>query len=145
MKITGHCYCGDLQYEAQGDPIMALQCHCRECQYFTGGNPNASIAMPLDGFRYTSRQPAQFTRTDLDQPVTRDFCGRCGTPLASRAPGLATAIILKVGAMDDNGSQSDRLHKTDIEKNMLEGIDIIEDTSAQLDHGDLVAQPPDPA
>jgi len=101
MKITGHCYCGDLQYEAQGDPIMALQCHCRECQYFTGGNPNASIAMPLDGFRYTSGQPAQFTRTDLDQPVTRDFCGRCGTPLASRAPGLATAIILKVGAMDD--------------------------------------------
>ena len=100
MKLEGGCYCGAVRYVAEGEPMMNGQCHCRECQYISGGSANVFMAMPADGFRYTASQPKQFSRTDLERPVTREFCGECGTHLVTRVPGLPAAII-KVGTLDD--------------------------------------------
>jgi hypothetical protein len=57
-------------------------------------------ATPIDGFGYTKGEPKQFTRSDLDRAVTREFCPECGTHILTRVPGLP-AIILKVGTLDD--------------------------------------------
>jgi hypothetical protein len=100
MKLEGGCYCGQVRYKAEGDPMMKGQCHCRECQFISGGAPNMFIGMPIAGFSYTKGTPKTFTRTDLDRPVTREFCGNCGTPLTSRPPGFP-AVIVKVGTLDD--------------------------------------------
>jgi hypothetical protein len=101
MKIEGGCYCGAIRYEAEGEPLMKGQCHCRECQYITGGHPNVIVGMPEAGFRVTKGQPKAFRRSDLPNPVTREFCGDCGTALGSRAPALAGVVLLKVGTFDD--------------------------------------------
>ena len=100
MRLEGGCYCGDVRYVAEGDPMMQGQCHCRECQYITGGAPNTFIAMPADGFTYITGQAKQFTRKDLARAVTREFCPECGTHLATKVPGLPAAIV-KVGTLDD--------------------------------------------
>lgn len=103
MKLEGRCYCGTVSYQAEGDPVMKAQCHCRECQYLTGGSANVFIAMPLDGFRYTKGQPKTFSRTDIPNAVTREFCADCGTQLVTRAPGFPAAII-KWGTIDDDST-----------------------------------------
>jgi len=100
MKLEGGCYCKALRYVAEGDPMMNAQCHCRECQYITGGSPNVFIAMPIAGFSYTKGTPKTFTRTDLPRPVTREFCGECGTHIVTRPQGFR-AVIIKVGSLDD--------------------------------------------
>lgn len=100
MKVEGGCYCGQVRYKAEGEPMMKGQCHCRECQYISGGAPNMLLAMPLAGFAYTKGTPKAFTRSDLERPVTREFCPNCGTHLVSRAPGFPAAII-KVGTLDN--------------------------------------------
>ena len=100
MKLEGRCYCGKVRYTAEGEPIMKAQCHCRECQYITGGAPNIFLLMPSDGFSYTEGAPKKFARSDLERPVTREFCAECGTHLTTRRPGLS-AVILKVGTLDD--------------------------------------------
>lgn len=101
MKITGGCYCRALRFEAEGDPLFKGQCHCRECQYISGGHPNAVMGMPASGFKYTAGRPALFTRSDLESPVTREFCGTCGTHILARPPRMAGAVMLKVGTLDD--------------------------------------------
>jgi hypothetical protein len=100
MDLAGGCYCGRVRYTASGNPILEAQCHCRECQYISGGAPNIFMLMPTGGFAYTQGAPKTFTRGDLPQPVTREFCAECGTHLATRRPGLE-AVILKVGTLDD--------------------------------------------
>jgi len=106
MKLEGGCYCGEVRYKAEGEPILKGQCHCRECQYISGGAPNVIIAMPVQGFSYTKGTPRQFSRKDLDNPVTREFCATCGTHMVSRAPGFP-AVILKVGTLDDPKAYGD--------------------------------------
>lgn len=99
-KITGGCYCGDVRFEADGEALMRVACHCRECQYISGGSANLIIGLAEDGFSYTKGSPAQFTRDDIDNAVTRDFCSRCGTPLLSRVPQNPGALFVKVGTLD---------------------------------------------
>jgi hypothetical protein len=59
------------------------------------------MGMPEAGFSYTKGKAAEFTRTDIEGPVTRDFCQACGTQLVSKAPGLPGAVLIKIGTLDD--------------------------------------------
>ena len=101
MKIEGGCYCGDIRYLSEGEPQVSLQCHCRECQYITGGNTNLIMGVPEDAFSFTKGEPQVFARDDLERPVKRLFCGKCGTAIGSRSPARPGTMLIKVGTMDD--------------------------------------------
>jgi hypothetical protein len=100
MKLEGRCYCGNVRYVAEGEPMLQAQCHCRECQYITGGAPNTFIVMPLAGHTYTKGTPKAFTRSDLERAVTREFCPDCGTHLATKPPGRPV-VVVKVGTLEN--------------------------------------------
>src|SRR5579864_1787013 len=99
MKLEGGCYCGKVRYVAEGEPMLKAQCHCRECQYITGGAPNMFMVVPQDAFRYTKGAPKSFTRSDIANPVTRQFCPECGTHLATKPP--RPVMVVKIGTLDD--------------------------------------------
>lgn len=101
MKIDGGCYCGALRYRAEGDPMVRAQCHCRECQYISGGGPNFTMGMPESGFTYTRGSPKAFRRSDLENPVTREFCPECGTHILNNPPALRGYVMIKAGTFDD--------------------------------------------
>ena len=99
MITTGGCYCGAMRYDAEGKPKLRAQCHCRECQYFSGGGPNYFLLIPPENFRYTKGTPQRFTRSDIENAVTREFCPQCGTHLATRRQDMPE-VILKAGTLD---------------------------------------------
>src|SRR5580692_5185119 len=99
VKLEGGCYCGSVRYVAEGEPMMKAQCHCRECQYISGGAPNMFVAMPPTGFKYTKGTAKQFSRSDLEKPVTREFCAECGTHMVTRP--RVPVVVIKVGTLDD--------------------------------------------
>lgn len=101
MTIEGGCYCGAVRYKAEGEPMMKAECFCRECQYITGGGNLLIMAMPAEGFTLTKGSVKGFTRGDIENGVTREFCENCGTHMFTRAPGLKQAVIIKVGTLDD--------------------------------------------
>lgn len=103
MLATGGCYCGQVRFEVEvPEKAFRAQCHCHECQRNSGGSPNVFLLAPAAGFSYTEGEPATFTRSDLDKPVTREFCGTCGAPILTRNPHEAPgAVIIKAGALDD--------------------------------------------
>ena len=101
MIVEGGCYCGEVRYRAEGEPILKGECFCRECQYISGGNSNLVMAMPKEGFTITKGATKAFARPDLEQAVSREFCPNCGTHLVTRAPGFPTGVIVKIGTLDD--------------------------------------------
>lgn len=101
MTTKGGCYCGELRYEAEGDPVFKGQCHCRECQYISGGMPNVIIGFPVAGFSYTKGQPKVFARDDIEGPARREFCSDCGTHILTRPASVSDMVIVKVGTLDD--------------------------------------------
>lgn len=99
MAIEGGCYCKQVRYEITGEIGMKPQCFCRECQYTTGGDSMFGMGVGEDGFRVTQGEAKEFSRSDLENPVTRMFCPNCGSHIASQPmPGM---IIVKVGTLDD--------------------------------------------
>ena len=99
--FEGGCYCGEVRYRAQGEPMMKAECFCRECQYITGGASVLVMAVPTDGFAITKGSTKRFTRHDSPNAVTREFCPNCGTHILTRAPGFPDGVIVKVGSLDD--------------------------------------------
>jgi len=45
-----------------------------------------TLGMPTSGFTYVQGTPKQFRRSDLDSPVTREFCGECGRTSSQGRP-----------------------------------------------------------
>ena len=107
MTHRGRCYCGAVRYEISLAPAFNVQCHCRECQYISGGSPNVCLGIPEPGFRYTAGKPKTYRRSDLQNPVSREFCEVCGTHLISRAPAAPGVVILKRGTLDDPAAFGD--------------------------------------
>lgn len=97
--MEGGCYCGAVRYEVTEKPVLKAECHCRECQYFSGGGANFFMTVPSSGFAFTKGSVQDFTKTDLEQPVTRQFCPTCGTHVTTLLK-LRGLTVVKVGTLD---------------------------------------------
>lgn len=98
--MKGGCYCGEIRYDITGEPVGKSQCHCRECQYIAGGGANFFLLVQNDDFRITKGTTSAFARSDLETPVTRQFCPTCGTHLTTLLPTRPLTVV-KVGTLDD--------------------------------------------
>jgi hypothetical protein len=101
MEFEGGCYCGNIRYRGHGKIGTKGMCFCRECQHISGGGGNVSFVIETASFTYTQEMPTSFARDDIDAPVLREFCGRCGTHIASRSPRVPGSVIIKAGTLDD--------------------------------------------
>ena len=58
------------------------------------------MAIPANGFEYTRGEPKSFQRSDIPNPVCREFCQACGTQIVTRRHDF-DGVILKVGTLDN--------------------------------------------
>jgi len=93
---SGGCLCGEVRYEAQGEPINVRVCHCRLCQRAIGAAFNARALYALD--KVTFSGPVETARSSAE--LKRGFCPRCGTTIFSmrEAQGVAG---LTCGSLDE--------------------------------------------
>ena len=59
------------------------------------------FAVPVEGLSITKGAIKGFTRNDIENGVTREFCPDCGTHMFTRAPGFPQGVIIKTGSLDD--------------------------------------------
>jgi hypothetical protein len=78
--MTGGCQCGAIRYALKARPYATL-CFCRMCQKATGSPVAGFARVRGKALVWTRGQPATFQSSSA---ACRDFCSRCGTPLAFR-------------------------------------------------------------
>ena len=104
LNYTGGCLCGEVRYEAEGEPINVRVCHCRLCQRAIGAAFNARALFAIDKVRM-SGEPA----TAHSSPgLKRGFCRNCGTTLFSMREEQGV-MGLTFGSLDE----PDRVKPTD--------------------------------
>lgn len=100
MHITGGCRCGELRYEADVDPATLGICHCTDCQVLSGSAFRATIRTQPGTFRFVQGTPRIYVKTaESGRPREQSFCGTCGSPIYSRAPGVDD-FSLRAGTID---------------------------------------------
>lgn len=104
---TGHCLCGAVRFEAQGEPRFISNCHCESCR-----RASSAPSVTWAGFKSEDVTISGDTLRDFasSSGVTRSFCGGCGSPIAFRGnrwPGETHLPVCAFDAPEDLAPESD--------------------------------------
>lgn len=111
-NFTGRCSCAAITYTLAANPTRTYLCHCRDCKQGSGSSFSWQGWFPSSAL--TIQDPLSVISTFGDASKgegTRQFCGRCGSPLFATVPdsveALRGVVIVTVGSID--GSEESEL------------------------------------
>ena len=90
MTITGGCHCGQIRYEASGQPLNSALCHCTDCRRCAGAPMVGWTMYPQGQVKITQGQPKTYASSTDGR---RQFCGDCGTGLFYTNEAILPGII----------------------------------------------------
>ncbi len=102
MKVTGHCHCGAVSFEAEIDPAQVRVCHCTDCQRMSGSAFRYNVNSLPGTFALKSGAPKRYLKTaESGNKRAQAFCPECGTHVyASDAVDSPQSVGLRVGTLD---------------------------------------------
>jgi hypothetical protein len=86
--LTGGCLCGDVRFEASGQPYRVGICHCLDCRKHHGALFHASAIFPENAVTVSGKTGTYQGRV---------FCPRCGSPVLACS---GDEIEVNVGSLD---------------------------------------------
>ena len=75
----GHCLCGAISFEVEGEPLWSAACHCETCRRATSSPFTAFVGFPRDKVKWTGDTPAMYHHS---VKAERLFCKKCGSQIA---------------------------------------------------------------
>lgn len=103
---TGSCRCGAVRFSASAEPHHVSYCHCIDCRRASGTPVSAFVGFRADAVSLESEALRSFE----NGPVSRSFCGTCGSPIAYVDARLANRIYFMLGVMDRPEDYKPTLH-----------------------------------
>jgi len=94
--LSGGCLCGEVRFEAQGDPNSVSTCHCRTCQRASGADSVAWAGFPVHKITWMGQEAATYQSST---GVTRSYCPKCGSSLSYQ--NEVRSIDLVVACLDN--------------------------------------------
>jgi hypothetical protein len=88
VKSTGGCLCGQLRFEATGQPYRVGVCHCMDCRKHHGALFHASAIFPAESVDIRGEARAY---------AGRHFCPQCGSTVFGRSDD---EVELNLGSFD---------------------------------------------
>ncbi|KAK5126343.1 hypothetical protein LTR85_010579 [Meristemomyces frigidus] len=125
---TGSCLCGKIKYRLEGHaatPIYNTVCHCLNCRKWLGSafltasicskNVSQAILLNTNPSQYSHKATQGFSitegedvlrryvddKTGSGKPLTRTFCGTCGSSLFAFTPLREDIVSVAAGTLDD--------------------------------------------
>jgi hypothetical protein len=111
-KKTGGCLCGSVRYELNCEPLAVAVCHCRNCQKQTGSALSVIAVFPRDAVSIDGELKVYEDLGSSGNPVFRNFCPDCGSPVLTDTPDAQASniIYIKAGTLDDISNLAPTTH-----------------------------------
>lgn len=107
---TGGCLCGAVRYTLTSEPAMPMVCHCKHCQRQSGSAFSTIVAVPKSDCSVSGDVSSYIDTADSGNMITRQFCGRCGSPLFTLSDTMPGMIFVKAGTLDDTDAYTPQVH-----------------------------------
>src|SRR5258708_2295236 len=95
-SLVGGCLCRAVRYEILGEPRSVSLCHCRTCRRASGAPVVSSFVVSHEQLSLS----ADFVPSPSSSPVTRGFCGKCGTQITYVHADDPKSIELTTASLD---------------------------------------------
>ena len=93
---SGHCLCGQVTFETEGDPRWVVYCHCASCRRHTASPVTCFVNWNLTRVRFSGERSIYASSPG----VSRSFCATCGTPLAYETERRPDEIDIYINVFD---------------------------------------------
>jgi len=96
--LTGGCLCGQVRYEADGEPSARALCHCETCRRIHAAPMVGWFSVPRDSFRLVQGEPRSFASSAR---VKRLFCADCGAHVLFDDGRDPSSMEVAIASLDD--------------------------------------------
>lgn len=117
MSTEGRCNCGSIRVVVSTELKETVLCYCSNCRRSSAGLCSVNYAIGPD--KITVNDPNGNLKSYKDNdtssgnPVTRQFCGNCGSPVVTLIGPEAPVVFLKGGLFDKTPAPTMEVFKTD--------------------------------
>jgi len=99
--ITGHCECGRVRFEIDGQIQDFSHCHCSQCRRMHGAAYASFIGVPKKNLRFQSDE-ADLTTYRSSTRGERTFCSTCGSNIYVAIDAEPDMRYVAMGVIDGN-------------------------------------------
>jgi hypothetical protein len=103
-RYTGGCLCGQVRYEAQGEPLYAGLCYCTDCQKASGSGFIPFMGFASSAVRFSGRTLQHTTKAANGGDAVRNSCPVCGSLVFGGVVGKDSSFTIYAGTLDDPSS-----------------------------------------
>jgi hypothetical protein len=102
MTIAGKCFCGQVQFTIDAEPVGARMCWCRDCQRIASGSATVNVLFPEEAVKYRGEITKLEKVADSGNTVERGFCPQCGSQMYSKTvQPKGMPMRVRAGTLDD--------------------------------------------
>jgi hypothetical protein len=101
--MTGHCLCGSVSYQIDGEPMMTILCHCEDCQRSSGAAYSVNAVFARSALKVDASGLKTFETTGDETGLKRErqFCPGCGSQMFTLLAEMPEMVVVKAGTLDD--------------------------------------------
>lgn len=128
---TGRCFCGDVQFTVNGDPVAMGYCHCESCRRWSAG--------PVNAFTLWKPEAVQITRgadnigTYKKTPHSyRKWCKTCGGHIFTEHSGMGLTDVCAAVIPDFPYHARVHVHYQESKLHIKDGVPKMKDVPKEM-------------
>ena len=98
--MRGHCLCGQVEFEIEGNRFKLYQCHCSLCRRQGGSSSNTATIVSNSEFRWL-RGSELISQWRKDSGFRSHFCSNCGSAVPNPL-GHTPYVWVPAGLLEDS-------------------------------------------
>lgn len=107
--LTGHCECGQVTFEVNGEVEDFSHCHCSQCRRLHGAAYATFAGVSRGAFRYSSGEDAIRSYWS-SKKNNRIFCGTCGSNIMVISNADPDIYYVSMSAIDGDPKLPEGYH-----------------------------------